>query len=148
MPKSRKKLDYIFIFYMYLCCHYLRMVSSYVHICKICSCVLLFNKVFQIKSSFLVIIYIIVYIFLLSVLFMICVKQLPCFYVILQVLVVGNPANTNAYICKMYAKDIPSQNFTCMTRLDQNRAQAQVRYRSIESESCSVSGNVSKICAM
>ena len=40
--------------------------------------------------------------------------------------VVGNPANTNAYICKMYAKGIPPENFTCLTRLDQNRAQAQV----------------------
>jgi len=43
-----------------------------------------------------------------------------------QVVVVGNPANTNAYICKMYAKDIPPENFTCLTRLDQNRAQSQV----------------------
>ena len=40
--------------------------------------------------------------------------------------VVGNPANTNAYIAKMYAEGIPAENFTCLTRLDQNRAQAQV----------------------
>lgn len=40
--------------------------------------------------------------------------------------VVGNPANTNAYICKKYAPSIPPQNFTALTRLDQNRAQAQV----------------------
>jgi len=43
-----------------------------------------------------------------------------------KVLVVGNPANTNALICSKYAKDIPAKNFTALTRLDQNRAQAQV----------------------
>jgi len=45
-----------------------------------------------------------------------------------QVVVVGNPANTNAYIAKMYAKGIPPENFTCLTRLDQNRAQSQVSF--------------------
>lgn len=44
----------------------------------------------------------------------------------IKVLVVGNPANTNAFICKKYAPSIPATNFTCLTRLDQNRAQAQV----------------------
>jgi len=43
-----------------------------------------------------------------------------------KVLVVGNPANTNAYICRKYAPSIPSENFSCLTRLDQNRAQSQV----------------------
>eukprot|EP00808_Paulinella_micropora_P008389 g55981.t1 len=43
-----------------------------------------------------------------------------------KVLVVGNPANTNALIAKTYAPDIPAQNFTAMTRLDQNRAQSQI----------------------
>lgn len=43
-----------------------------------------------------------------------------------KVVVVGNPANTNAFICKMYAKGIPPENFTCLTRLDQNRAQSQI----------------------
>lgn len=43
-----------------------------------------------------------------------------------KVLVVGNPANTNALICSHYAPSIPRENFTAMTRLDQNRAQAQV----------------------
>lgn len=43
-----------------------------------------------------------------------------------KVLVVGNPANTNAYICSYYAPSIPRENFTAMTRLDQNRAQAHV----------------------
>lgn len=40
------------------------------------------------------------------------------------VLVVGNPANTNALMCSRYAKSIPKEQFSAMTRLDQNRAQA------------------------
>nr|XP_053626454.1 malate dehydrogenase, cytoplasmic-like [Cherax quadricarinatus] len=43
-----------------------------------------------------------------------------------KVLVVGNPANTNALICAKYAPSIPRENFSAMTRLDQNRAQAQI----------------------
>lgn len=43
-----------------------------------------------------------------------------------KVLVVGNPANTNALICSHYAPSIPRENFTAMTRLDQNRAQAHI----------------------
>merc|ERR1712066_513442 len=43
-----------------------------------------------------------------------------------KVLVVGNPANTNALICSHYAPSIPKENFTAMTRLDQNRAAAQI----------------------
>lgn len=43
-----------------------------------------------------------------------------------KVLVVGNPANTNACILSRYAPSIPKENFTCLTRLDQNRAQAQI----------------------
>lgn len=43
-----------------------------------------------------------------------------------KVLVVGNPANTNALICSHYAPTIPKENFTAMTRLDQNRAKAAV----------------------
>jgi malate/lactate dehydrogenase len=39
-----------------------------------------------------------------------------------KVLVVGNPANTNAVICSSYAPSIPKENFTALTRLDQNRA--------------------------
>lgn len=46
-----------------------------------------------------------------------------------KVLVVGNPANTNAFICSHYAPSIPRENFTAMTRLDQNRAQAQIASR-------------------
>jgi len=43
-----------------------------------------------------------------------------------KVLVVGNPANTNALICSNYAPTIPKENFSAMTRLDQNRATAQI----------------------
>jgi len=38
-----------------------------------------------------------------------------------KVIVVGNPANTNCLIASHYAKDIPAENFTAMTRLDHNR---------------------------
>ncbi|CAH1407049.1 unnamed protein product [Nezara viridula] len=41
-----------------------------------------------------------------------------------KVLVVGNPANTNALMCAKYAPSIPKKNFSAMTRLDHNRAQA------------------------
>ena len=43
-----------------------------------------------------------------------------------RVLVVGNPANTNALIALSNAPDIPAERFTAMTRLDQNRAVAQL----------------------
>jgi len=43
-----------------------------------------------------------------------------------KVLVVGNPANTNALICSHYAPTIPKENFSAMTRLDQNRAAGQI----------------------
>lgn len=46
-----------------------------------------------------------------------------------KVLVVGNPANTNCLIAQTCAPSIPKQNFTCMTRLDQNRAISQVAMR-------------------
>ncbi|XP_021929522.1 malate dehydrogenase, cytoplasmic [Zootermopsis nevadensis] len=46
-----------------------------------------------------------------------------------KVLVVGNPANTNALICSKYAPSIPRENFTAMTRLDQNRGRAQIAER-------------------
>jgi len=39
-----------------------------------------------------------------------------------KVVVVGNPANTNCLIASHYAKDLPKENFTAMTRLDHNRA--------------------------
>lgn len=43
-----------------------------------------------------------------------------------KVLVVGNPANTNAYIAMKSAPDLPKKNFTAMLRLDHNRALSQV----------------------
>jgi malate dehydrogenase len=43
-----------------------------------------------------------------------------------RILVVGNPANTNALIAMSNAPDIPNERFTAMTRLDENRAVAQL----------------------
>ena len=43
-----------------------------------------------------------------------------------RVLVVGNPANTNALIAASHAPDIPGSRFTAMTRLDHNRALSQL----------------------
>ena len=43
-----------------------------------------------------------------------------------KVLVVGNPANTNAYIAMKSAPDLPRRNFTAMLRLDHNRALSQI----------------------
>lgn len=48
----------------------------------------------------------------------------------IRVLVVGNPANTNALIAMHNAPNIPRERFTAMTRLDQNRAKAQLSARS------------------
>lgn len=47
----------------------------------------------------------------------------------LQVLVVANPANTNALILKEFAPSIPEKNITCLTRLDHNRALGQISER-------------------
>jgi malate dehydrogenase len=44
-----------------------------------------------------------------------------------QILVVANPANTNALMLKEHAPSIPAENITALTRLDHNRALAQVR---------------------
>jgi len=46
-----------------------------------------------------------------------------------KVVVVGNPANTNALIASRYAPSIPKENFSALTRLDLNRAQAQIAAR-------------------
>lgn len=43
-----------------------------------------------------------------------------------RVLVVGNPANTNALIAQSHAPDVPANRFTAMTRLDHNRAVSQL----------------------
>ena len=47
----------------------------------------------------------------------------------IRVLVVGNPANTNALIAMSNAPDIPNERFTAMTRLDHNRAVSQLALR-------------------
>jgi malate dehydrogenase len=44
----------------------------------------------------------------------------------IRVLVVGNPANTNAYIAMKSAPDLPKANFTAMLRLDHNRAMSML----------------------
>src|SRR5208337_746224 len=46
-----------------------------------------------------------------------------------KVLVVGNPANTNAYIAMKSAPGLPARNFTAMLRLDHNRAASQIALR-------------------
>ncbi len=47
-----------------------------------------------------------------------------------KVLVVGNPANTNAHIAMKSAPDLPKHNFTSMLRLDHNRALSQLAIKS------------------
>src|SRR5215213_11375830 len=47
-----------------------------------------------------------------------------------KVLVVGNPANTNAYIAMKSAPDLSKRNFTAMLRLDHNRALSQLASKS------------------
>ena len=47
-----------------------------------------------------------------------------------RILVVGNPANTNALIAQAHAPDIPRERFTAMMRLDHNRAISQLSGRS------------------
>src|ERR1700736_2334333 len=47
-----------------------------------------------------------------------------------KVLVVGNPANTNAYIAMKSAPSLPQKNFTAMLRLDHNRALSQLAAKS------------------
>ncbi|MEO8535924.1 MAG: malate dehydrogenase [Betaproteobacteria bacterium] len=48
----------------------------------------------------------------------------------IRVLVVGNPANTNAYIAMKSAPSLPARNFTAMLRLDHNRALSQLAAKS------------------
>jgi malate dehydrogenase len=48
----------------------------------------------------------------------------------IKVLVVGNPANTNAYIAMKSAPSLPKQSFTAMLRLDHNRALSQLAAKS------------------
>ncbi|GAB2452938.1 malate dehydrogenase [Xylanimonas ulmi] len=62
-----------------------------------------------------------------------------------RVLVVGNPANTNALIAASHAPDVPKERFSAMTRLDHNRAMAQlarhVGVRSSQVRRMSIWGN-------
>lgn len=46
-----------------------------------------------------------------------------------KVVVVGNPCNTNALTCMNNAPSIPKENFSCLTRLDQNRAKSQLAHK-------------------
>ncbi|KAM4771652.1 malate dehydrogenase, cytoplasmic [Rhinophrynus dorsalis] len=46
-----------------------------------------------------------------------------------KVIVVGNPANTNCLTAMKSAPSIPKENFSCLTRLDHNRAKAQIAER-------------------
>ncbi|KAF2285466.1 hypothetical protein GH714_004723 [Hevea brasiliensis] len=57
-----------------------------------------------------------------------CSCKLQASFVV-QVLVVANPANTNALILKEFAPSIPEKNITCLTRLDHNRALGQISER-------------------
>ena len=58
-----------------------------------------------------------------------------------KVLVVGNPANTNAYITMKSAPSLPSKNFTAMLRLDHNRALSQ-----IAAKTNSAVADIEKLC--
>jgi malate dehydrogenase len=58
-----------------------------------------------------------------------------------KVLVVGNPANTNAYIAMKSAPSLPRENFTAMLRLDHNRAASQVA-----AKTGTKVGDIEKLC--
>ena len=59
----------------------------------------------------------------------------------IRVLVVGNPANTNAYIAMKSAPSLPKKNFTAMLRLDHNRALSQLAARTGKPV-----GSIEKLC--
>jgi len=58
-----------------------------------------------------------------------------------KILVVGNPANTNAYIAMKSASSLPRENFTAMLRLDHNRAASQ-----IAAKTGTRVGDIEKLC--
>jgi malate dehydrogenase len=58
-----------------------------------------------------------------------------------KVLVVGNPANTNAYIAMKSAPSLPAKNFTAMLRLDHNRALSQIAAKTGKAV-----GDIEKLC--
>jgi hypothetical protein len=58
-----------------------------------------------------------------------------------KVVVGGNPCNTNALICAKFAPSIPKENFTALTRLDQNRSVAYLaKYLHVDIP------DISKVC--
>jgi len=59
----------------------------------------------------------------------------------IRVLVVGNPANTNAYIAMKSAPSLPKKNFTAMMRLDHNRALSQLAAKTGKPV-----GSIAKLC--
>jgi malate dehydrogenase len=59
----------------------------------------------------------------------------------IRVLVVGNPANTNAYIAMKSAPSLPKKNFTAMLRLDHNRALSQLAAKTGKPV-----GSIEKLC--
>ena len=59
----------------------------------------------------------------------------------IRVLVVGNPANTNAYIAMKSAPSLPKKNFTAMMRLDHNRSLSQLAAKSGKPV-----GSIEKLC--
>ena len=59
----------------------------------------------------------------------------------IRVLVVGNPANTNAYIAMKSAPSLPTKNFTAMLRLDHNRALSQLAAKTGKPV-----GSIEKLC--
>ncbi len=64
-----------------------------------------------------------------------------------RVLVVGNPANTNAMVAAAHAPDIPAERFTALTRLDHNRAvAAMARHAQVPVTEIMVSETVSSRC--
>ena len=67
-----------------------------------------------------------------------------------KVLVVGNPANTNAYIAMKSAPDIPPENFTALMRLDHHRAVSQIAEKStarlLPSSKCASGATTARPC--
>ena len=63
----------------------------------------------------------------------------------MKILVVGNPANTNALIARENAKGLDPRNFTAMTRLDHNRAKAQLAAKTSSHVSDDRGGRIWKV---
>ena len=64
-----------------------------------------------------------------------------------KVLVVANPANTNAWVASTVATSIPPQNFTCLTRLDEERLRGFIVSRANSTRACTVNASdVGDVC--